>query len=607
MRRAAPFVVALALLGPATACHSPRKAPLAGMPIIDVDDASTALGLPPDRDAARTLRQLEAATQGGDPRAGWVTLHYLIDLFDFARYTADADQRDAARALLFTTLKVAPGKGQATTDSVIDALLLRADTLLSQDRLHAGAAAAKVVLTFERLRPSRPELFAAMRGLKGVARGGGPLAGNAILRLADFCHVAFVDAVHAPTPLRPAILATCLYPLFDADPEPYFAADPAARPPEPSWEDLDQGVHTFYQAIAELKRSRLAQLAPTLEASQDAVVVNSRALLPVRRDPVTLGVPLVAIAAPYEWTPLVMLGDGQKPLAADLPEKLRAALAADTRGRVAVALTEGAPASALLAVAASAHGAGAELLELAVGSAQTVRAPRGDYWYGRAPKDQVMRLGVVPLALDPRSATSVRAGAWDPARAGLGLTLVLSAKTWKLVAPRGVLLEAPSAEAEARLAETLRRVHDAFPDDDGLVIVPDATAQVGGVVRAITAARGAGVRAFALAASAPPSAGKQDLAARVTRRAAVQITVEPAALEGRAPALRQCAQDAVDRAPATRGTLEATLVEPVAGMAPIAKIASGGDAALRRCLGEAVVGEMARQKIARARITIAAK
>jgi hypothetical protein len=140
---------------------------------------------------------------------------------------------------------------------------VRVDAVLAHDRLHAGAQAARTLLEQDRRPPAdRADLYRRMAELKGIARGGGPLAANALLRLAAFCAAAFRDATTAPARARPRILAMCLYPLYDSDPEPYLAEDPARRPPEPAWEDLRDELEKLLGGLA-AQPSRVAPLAAT--------------------------------------------------------------------------------------------------------------------------------------------------------------------------------------------------------------------------------------------------------------------------------------------------------------------------------------------------------
>ena len=299
---------------------------------------------------------------------------------------------------------------------MLDALLVRADRLLAADRLHAGALAVRTLLGGDRdPADSREDLFAQVRALKAIARGAGPLAANAFLRLHDLCALALADAATAPPGERGERIATCLYPLHDANPAPYFAADRAQR-----------------------RRRRRGRISPRGRArwprssgkSPAARATRPAARRRRRRGPRPSGqVPpetpirsrsgcAVTAAEPYEHTPLLALGNGQggfEPHAKPLAE----ALARDGRGRVAVALSDDARAEVLIDVAQRSQRLGATVLELAVARSVRLRPVAGDYWQTRAAANpEVVHVAVIPLALadlalrsdQPRGPAGIRRG-----------------------------------------------------------------------------------------------------------------------------------------------------------------------------------------------------
>jgi len=72
-----------------------------------------------------------------------------------------------------------------------------ADRILEHERLHKDAQAARTLLEWDRRPPAtRKDLFLAASRLKTLARGGGPLAANATLRLALLCTQAFRELPH---------------------------------------------------------------------------------------------------------------------------------------------------------------------------------------------------------------------------------------------------------------------------------------------------------------------------------------------------------------------------------------------------------------------------
>jgi hypothetical protein len=571
----------------------------------DLSDEEPHMVVPTTSQTTESLQRVKAAADQGNVSAAWGYVHYLIDLFDWARVTKDT----TAKSALAQALGLEDGSGRGFTDQVLDALLVRIDAILTIDRLHAGALSAKTLLQSDRAPPKqRKELFDHMAELKSVSRGNGPVSANATLRLIAFCERAFRDAAQAPTPYRPGILAYCLYPLFDSDPEPYFDEDPSRRPPEPAWQDL---VHRMTELARQMDASatRIKALGTRLVAENSKFIGEHKGLMPTRRDPKELGVPSVPRAVPYEWTPIVHLGDGSK-IAADLKERIAKVLEQDKRDRVALAFSSQAPASALYGGAKVAAAAGARAIELVVGFPQALKVPPGDYWYDRLTGGKVERMGVLALALDPLTATDAgkprdapRATAWDPARASLQLHLTVGPKAWTLSAPGGTFPAIPTEGGEdpaAALRKLLTQIRDAFPDEDGLFVHADAGATYAAVVQAASAALfdpdGRAVfGALALSHDAPRAKGK-DLPARVARRAAVKVTVSPEPLADSARAVRRCVQEAVDR-----GTKMAAMsLEPAAGGV---KVTSGPkDPALRKCVSERLAPIMSEKKVTSARV-----
>ncbi|MBI4509287.1 MAG: hypothetical protein HY698_06600 [Deltaproteobacteria bacterium] len=558
--------------------------------------------IPPTEYTGPILEGLRTAGDAGDIAAAWHFVHYLVDLFDYARVTKDANARKA----LAQSLGLADEQGPSATDRVLDALLVHVDAISAKDRLHAGALAVRTLLEFDR-RPAsaRLEIFSRMTPIKGIARGNGPLAANASLRLVNFCAQAFQDAKESPSPARPQLISYCLYPLYDSDPEPYFDPDPRKRPPEPAWQDLAQRLEGLERQITASK-SRISPLGAVLLDNQKKFLAGSSHLMPTRRSPSELGVLMLPLAEPYEWTPLLRLGDGSDIVpAGELAKKVLPVLAQDGRGRVAIALTSSARADALLVGAGAAENAGAEAIELVVGYQQVVSPPVGDYWHGQVTEGKLTRLGVIPLAMMPSTPDqSPKAGQramprglrWDRVRASLGLHLVVGKEHWQLLGSLGAfpLMTGDYAQRIASLRERLTTIRDAFPDEDGLVLVPEKDASVRTFIEAAAAARYSAsgsvlFGALALGKDVPRPDRKGNLLARIERRAAAKVSVVPEALASRVPAIRRCYQEALDKAPRLRGILA---VEAQAGT-PSARVTSGPKSpALRVCVEAAVASTM---------------
>ena len=576
----------------------------------DLDDAGvdeTMLVIPPTGRTPDTVKRAQQAAVKGNLAAAWAELHYLIDLFDHARANGDKE----SRAMLLEHLAI-PADAPDATGRVIAELLVRVDRILAKDRLHGNAAAARALLEQDEVPPSRrTELAGRVAALKAVARAGGPLAANARLRLVMMCARAMRDAIAAPTPARPRIIATCLYPMWDADPEPYFAPDPEARPPEPAWQDVVARMNEYAEQI---------RTAPTRIKTTGAYVANStaralgekKALLPTRRAPAELGVPMVDRAPPYDWTPIVQLGDGRA-IAPDLGKKVAPYLALDGRRRLAVALHADAPASALVDVATLARAEGVSTLELVVGTKQTLHAPEGDYWHDRVREGGIERLGVLAVAIADTQAAGPtapgrdrpREGTVDPGTSKVGLHLVVNEKDWRLVSAAGALPAIPAGDVAA-LRTALARVRDAYAEEIALVIVPGELATVGAVIQVVSAARldaqgAASFSAISLGLAGAPKAKTNTLAARIDRRAKLTVVVEPPTLADRAPALRRCLQDLAEAAAPKPGTLA---LELTTGQATI--VSGPKDAGVRACVTDRLGAAMVAQQIARASLTISA-
>lgn len=574
----------------------------------DLDDAGvdeTMLVIPPTGRTADTLKRAKQGAEKGNLAAGWAELHYLIDLFDHARATTEKE----TRTLLLEHLGIPLDAPDATGRTVAE-LLVRVDRILAKDRLHGNASAARALLEQDEVPPARrTELAGRVAALKAVARSGGPLAANARLRLVMMCARAMRDALEAPTPARPRIIATCLYPMWDADPEPYFAPDPEARPPEPAWQDVVARMNEVAEQIR-TAATRIKTTGAYVANSTARALGAKKSLLPTRRSPNELGVPMVDRAPPYDWTPIVQLGDGLA-IAPDLGKKVAPYLALDGRRRLAVALHAAAPATALVNVAELARAEGVASLELVVGTKQTLIAPEGDYWHGRTRDGGIERLGVLAVAIaDPAAPGGSapgrdrpREGTVDPAASKVGLHLVVSEKDWRLVAATGALPAIPAGDVAA-LRTALARVRDAYAEEIALTIVPGDGATVVAVIQAVSAARldAEGAPSFSslsLGLAGAPKAKANTLAARLERRAKLTVAVEPPTLADRAPALRRCLQELAEAAAPKSGTIA---LELASGQATI--VSGTKDAAVKACALDRLGTAMIAQQIARASLTI---
>jgi|GEM_PF-4997445 len=521
-----------------------------------VDDSLAArLTLPPTDATSSALDELARRASAGSIDAAWTRVHYLLDAFDSARFSSS----ESAREILFAALDAgAEARGPEATNRVIDALVRATDDVLALDPEHAEASRARVLLRFDREPPTAPPtILQRTIELATVARAPSDLATNACLRLAGWCLRALDDAVAAPRGRAAKMLAHCLYPLYEADPAPYFADDPARRPPPPAPADLVAGTDALL-AIASKTPSRAAAVATSLRSGLAERRAELLAGLPTVPAPGDLGVPTARPAALYDMQPLVQASARVEANA--LRDRLLAQLAADGRAQVAVALPPD-DAGALYPVAAAARAAGASELLVAVAASQKLQVPAGDYWHRAGGLEpglrQVNRLGVLPIRIaeaDPDSAAA-RDASRDATRARLDLHLLVSNKGWVVRTPGSVLADSsgPLDERVAAVRAALAAVRSAFADEDVAYLAVEPGASAEQLVRALEAARttadGAPLfSAFFLVTGI--ETGKPDgVGDRVGRRAAARVAVVPQDLERRVPALRACYQRRLDDRP----------------------------------------------------------
>ncbi|MEM9491306.1 MAG: hypothetical protein AAGC55_19320 [Myxococcota bacterium] len=252
IRTLAAALAAAALVG----CPGPGPDSDTGPGIGAADPAAAAGLVIPPGDPARVsaaLGDLDARARAGDTRAAWLRLHYLIDLFDDARFAASEPSLTALHAAL--ALPGPAARGRAATDRVVRVLGDELARLRGADPNHRHGAAAGAILAFD-LRPPRrrAEVPAHMDALRRVADSASPLADNARLRLAAYCQVALRDAARAAGEPRAERLAHCLYPLgrpgTDRDPAAYFSARPGQRPAPPALQWIAERLSAVLDRVA---------------------------------------------------------------------------------------------------------------------------------------------------------------------------------------------------------------------------------------------------------------------------------------------------------------------------------------------------------------------
>ena len=499
----------------------------------------------------------------------------LVDLFDRARLLGD----DRSRALLWSGLGGDEGRGEEATRRAIDALAAEAD--------RAGLADLAALLDDDREELDGGDARSLAVHRKRVAALADPAVGHALLSLYATCARALVDAANAPPWRRAMIANRCLYPLYDADPEPYFARDPSTRPPDPPWTRYFAGLHRL---LDELRRraprvdNLVARIAEQLDRfietlDRDGIAPPDFARL----------MPLLptgdADLPAYDREPWVIVDRDMAvvgrarfgPRDHELVERIEGVLAlqrgsengaAEARGRVALFVSVDNGADAIETLCMLARRGGADSVELVLSAPSLTRPPPGDVW-----ADQPLDRRPVTLPLELR-ATSGRDRPRDLEMAPAALTL--------LVGPDGLTAFATDGAAElgpiAAAAPAIARLRRAFPDEAQINLAIDPAASYRDLVTAALNAR----RRFrrVMLVDVPRRPVRDELAARLRRRAAARFEIEgDPALAARAELLRGCYLDALGRNPSLTGTLT---LRP--GSPPSLGNGAPADPALRACL-----------------------
>jgi hypothetical protein len=554
----------LALASIAAGCPAPgTRRP---EPELELRRHGRALSLPPTE---ATLVALEALrrTEGAAACAAQETrLHYLLDLFDFARLAPRTGEATPGHAELWRALALPglPGRGPLATRMVLERIgRARATTRSACGGRSTLVAASDQLLELDgRPRRTLDAMRAVARAYKRIAAGAGPLAANAELRLLDWCSKAIRLAAGGDPAAQPARINQCLLTLWDADPTPYFDPRPALRPTDPPWTLLADRLGTRRARLAgEPAAARLRPLVRALAEDDQRFRELAAPILPTPLDLSKLPLPRSTAGAPWDRTPLVLLSErgalvgGRAILAEAEDAALESAIAVrlhnDRRGRVCLAAAASASVARVLEVARAARRAGASILELAVVREVARRAPPGDVQATLFGSRPVLRLEALPVSLALYSAVSAGGRGrdqplgitFDRDSAPSELALILGRTEVTAVSRDGVLAPRPRAELDALLA-TLRR---AYPEDRSLLLGLEASLSHGELLRVLEVTLRAphGFAAAAIAASGMVPRGEGDLGATLRTLEALRIAIEPAALRATlAPRLRRCYLDA---------------------------------------------------------------
>jgi hypothetical protein len=572
--------------------------------------------------AAMARLQARAETHSATAtRAEWARAHYLLDLFDDARLRRDPHSLTLLHRALGSRPD-APRQGREATDAALQGLAVMLDAILARDRLHADAQAARALIAWDLDPPvERAAVHARLDVVEAVARGGSAVAANARLRLYAYCRQALDDAPRARRADRMRLVAHCLYPLYTSDPAPFFAEDPAARPPPPDWRELLADLDRLLAAVVE-DAGRLSVTGQALRAELAELEPALAAALPALPDPVALGLTRVDHGPPYDDTPLFALPQtAQVPAAAVLPDPgladtLRDALAEDGRGVITAVIMAMDPAGDVLAAAELASRAGASHLALLAWTEQA--APPPDPGAARLPPHgRVRRLVALPLSLAALAAAPPVSPDTRPTNAShelgdLGLHLVIDRETWRLTSATGevaaLATSSETADPAAALQAELARVRNAFATPQTLTLVPGKEATAGALITAAAAALALQqdrplVAGLSLARSAPAPRAST-LARRIARRAGAGVDIAPAELAIRVPILRACYQDVLDARPGVGGTVR---LERRGERLVVTVVGGPADRGLRACVESALGPAMRERDIPSATATLRAQ
>lgn len=250
----------------ACACSQPAAHPPAA--------TADALTIPVSEASGARLAQLGERAET-DPEAAWVRLHYLLDLFDDARFRGDDDSLRLLSRALGEEVTDPPLRGPLQTDRLIDRLRAEADRVGQRPGAPAEVADGRALLVLDADWPRRrAEAPGKLAPIVSLASARSPLAANAALRLVGYCVTAVRDAVRAAPERRPAILAHCLYALGQPEAAlPYFAG-PARRPP---LQPIVTGLHRLLATAS--ADPRLAAAAARQRALLDSLLDRHRSAL----------------------------------------------------------------------------------------------------------------------------------------------------------------------------------------------------------------------------------------------------------------------------------------------------------------------------------------
>jgi hypothetical protein len=591
----------------------------------DVAALEKSLELPPGAGVGRALAQLEKLSGKGNLRARWSRLHFLFDLYEFARLTGDAPARKLLLAGLGGTGR--EQRGPQTTRLVLTRLVAAfgaygkepvsmpgARQGVGRKKQRALARRLVALLRSDQAFGDNPKgLPARLKLLKAGARGAvAGAAAAARLRLYTLCAQAFRVAARADPRSRPRVLNHCLYSLYDFDPTPHFKR--VGAPPHPPWTAYQQGLQELLDRVAGTSPRMMSLVGQRMDLDRRFLRDNG-ARLPVLLHGLARDLPQLTAGRPYGGASALALRTDQ--LLAGGRVVLR-----PKKRHFRVALTEAYFSGnrqtqiTLFGVSGLPMGLIATVLERAaatgfyrVGFGGVVSAPsRVGYWrHARGTSPLRLREVVVSLApisaasttLKPRDLANV---GWDRTCARHGLGVLLAKRQATPYGPDGRLppLLSPRTTGAA-LMLALSRLRDAFPTACAVRISADPNLPYGDFLAAMATLRNP--RSVAhwpwVGYALPPGKssgqpqGSAAFASRVAARLAAKVTLQrwprrlrasPSDLKGR---IRPCYLKVLDTTPTRWARLEVhsapdkTLVNQIRGTSP-------EELSLNSCVAQAV-------------------
>jgi hypothetical protein len=562
------------LLALAVGCGPPVKGPDTG-PVGASDEVPPAVAaklvIPP---TAETSRALETLGRAAGCRAAWVKVRYLLDLFDAVRLLPrDTSIGEPGLALLWKGLDLPnePARGRDATRRVIEGLRnqLALERLSICAKEHVKTAVA-LLQADEAPRGSTAEALRVAVAYKRIARSGSPLSPNAQLRLIDWCAKAFQLAAGGDPHKQHGRINQCLFPLYPADPTPYFQLDPAARPPDPPWPVLRSALE---RATRELQRGRLKELGTRMASHQARFFEAAAGLLPAPLDLSSFKLTRSTHGIAWDRTPVVVVSSrgylvgGRAVLAEDaegLVQAIAKRLHNDQRRQITLVAAPDCEAQRILDLGRAARKAGARLMTLGVTRKVAGPPPRGDVQFTIFGQRPVLRLEGIPIDLALLSTAAPRGYSrdlprgvgYDPRTAKSELAAVIDRSGVRISSKDGRLapVKLPGVQAQ------LKSLKGVYANDRSLVLAPGRGALLAELVAVAAAARKAnGQPLFPGVALATPSrinAPAQDLRPTLRLFSMVRVKLEPILDQSWPGRVRTCYQETL------RGYVEGTKPPP---------------------------------------------